>query len=690
MRRQSQRRGTRPAPTSTPAGRGATPSNGEFSTPAGAQAAAAALGVAAVVVYLLTLHHGVPGGDSGEMIGAAVTGGVAHPSGYPLLLLLAKAAAVVPIGGIATRVNAFSAVADALAAGLLGFAAARLSRNTAAGLLAAGLFAFSSRVWSYATVAEVFALNNLVVAALVATLAAATPKASRRHVIIASVLAGLGAANHLTSVFISVPILVRLILSARGPGTPASSLVLTSLAGGLAGLLPYAYLPFASASHAPVFWGDETSVAGFLRHVLRTEYGTFRLGSRAMGTVATGLDHAMTYLRDLPVQMLWIGVPLALVGAVAGLRARQARGTVVTLLAAWAVYVVVFNALSNLSLDTPLLVEVQSRFWQMPNLIVCVFVGFGFAAVASALPGLPRAVPLAVALVAVTGQAGLNYRSMDESRNRWVDTYGRAILAAAPRGALILSRGDIATNAIRYLRYVEHVRPDVAVIDQEVLALPWGPRQYARVLPEVRFPADRYDPTRREAFSIKQFIDANIDRFPIFVCGGFKEGDASVTPAAYRVVPWGICSEIMRAGTPFPLDEWLTRSRPLLPDVVPVANDRLRSGSFEELVLADFWNAWHARAYFVMTCEDCGLAPDDRLLRFASLAEEMMRLGPAPPVPVYKNLAYALVKVYATHPEVHDRLVTALREYLRVAPADDRDLPAVRDNLIKLGGRGSN
>jgi hypothetical protein len=31
--------------------------------------------------------------------------------------------------------------------------------------------------------------------------------------------------------------------------------------------------------------------------------------------------------------------------------------------------------------------------------------------------------------------------------------------------------------------------------------------------------------------------------------------------------------------------------------------------------------------------------------------------------------------------------VTALEEYLKVAPADDRDLPAVRDNLAKLKGK---
>jgi hypothetical protein len=136
--KQSRRRRERPEP-SRPVARASVFAQPAWITPPGAQIAALAIGVISLVVYLLTLHHGVPGGDSGEMIGAAATTGVAHPSGYPLLILLAKVAGLVPIADYATRVNAFSAFADAAAAGLLCYAAARASGSTAAGILAAGV-----------------------------------------------------------------------------------------------------------------------------------------------------------------------------------------------------------------------------------------------------------------------------------------------------------------------------------------------------------------------------------------------------------------------------------------------------------------------------------------------------------------------------------------------------------------------
>jgi hypothetical protein len=641
------------------------------------------VGAVALAAYLVTLQRSVPGGDSGELIAATVTGGVAHPPGYPLFLLLGRLTAAVPVGSIAMRVNALSAVCDAAAAGLLTLAVARLSGRVAGGLLAGGLFAFSTRVWAYATVAEVFALNNLVMAGLLGTLALAGPRATVRHVASAAALMGLGLANHHTSIFVSTPIVAWLLVSAWRAGTGAWRLLAVAAGCGLAGLAPYAYLPLAAARDAWVSWGEPASLAGFLRHLTRAEYGTFRLASAHVGAATSAVGHVVTYLRDLLSQSLWVGAALAPVGAWAGLRAPRTRGAVLAVLVGLIGYVVVFNALSNLPLDVPLLFEVQARFWQMPNLLVFALAGLGLAALA---PARLAAAALAVATAVAGVQAARNFASMDESQNRWVESYGRSILAAAPPGALILSRGDLITNVLLYLRFAEGLRPDVRIVDQEILSLGWGPSRYARLMPEVRFPAAVYDPHRADGFSMAQFLDANAGRSPIAVCGGFKPGDPSVPPRAYRLQPRGICTEIARPGQPLAVDRWLEETRPLLPAVEPIARAVLPPGSWEELVRRDVWAAWHDRAYFVLTCADCGLAPAERHTRFVALAEEILRLGPQPPLYVYRNLGYALTELFATRPEVRDRLVAAYRDYLRMAPPGDPDVPTVRDNLRRLGG----
>lgn len=46
----------------------------------------------------------------------------------------------------------------------------------------------------------------------------------------------------------------------------------------LAGFVPYIYLPISSyLNRARWSWGDQTSLHGFLTHLLRAEYGTFSL-----------------------------------------------------------------------------------------------------------------------------------------------------------------------------------------------------------------------------------------------------------------------------------------------------------------------------------------------------------------------------------------------------------------------------
>src|SRR3954463_15245087 len=73
------------------------------------------------LIYLLTLNGTIPAyRDSGDMINAVSTLGIAHPPGYPLYVVLATLfTALFPSAHAAYRVNLFSAVCSAGAAVLL-------------------------------------------------------------------------------------------------------------------------------------------------------------------------------------------------------------------------------------------------------------------------------------------------------------------------------------------------------------------------------------------------------------------------------------------------------------------------------------------------------------------------------------------------------------------------------------------
>jgi hypothetical protein len=130
-------------------------------------------------VYLFTLSPTVGLEDSGEFITAVASLGIAHPSGYPLYVVLGKLfTLLVPLGDIAWRVNLFSAFCASATVGLLTVFIAEIlmflfpredtetnARVSPTALLIAGAvslsFAFSPVFWSQSVIAEVYTLNAL-------------------------------------------------------------------------------------------------------------------------------------------------------------------------------------------------------------------------------------------------------------------------------------------------------------------------------------------------------------------------------------------------------------------------------------------------------------------------------------------------------------------------------------------------
>lgn len=164
--------------------------------------------IASLILYACTLAPTVTLVDSGEVIVAARNLGVAHPPGFPLYVLLAHLATLVPIGNVAVRVNFASALFAALASSVVTLVvieaaitarlpipasrARRKSERSKSGkrgkragwseahlgneieghsslvlivscLTSGFLLAFSRTLWGYATIAEVYTLNSFLV-----------------------------------------------------------------------------------------------------------------------------------------------------------------------------------------------------------------------------------------------------------------------------------------------------------------------------------------------------------------------------------------------------------------------------------------------------------------------------------------------------------------------------------------------
>ena len=296
--------------------------------------------VFAVLLYLRTLAPGVLGGDSGEFQFAAWLGGFAHPTGYPLYLLLGWLwAHLLPLHDPAWRMNAFSALWGGVATGLVYLLALRMLRQATANpwsrllaLFAALTFAVTPAFWSQATLAEVYTLNAALVAAILLGLVIWGQTGSLRALYGAALLYGLSLAHHRTTLLYLPAIAIFMLLTIRQQATssrvPASPRLRVTLSPHhlvtlsllvLAPLLLYLIIPLR-APHVPYFQirvaADQvlqlyrTTLAGFIEHISGQGFGS------ALGVGGS----AVARLRGLPAlfaaELTVVGLALGLLGLI--------------------------------------------------------------------------------------------------------------------------------------------------------------------------------------------------------------------------------------------------------------------------------------------------------------------------------------------------------------------------------------
>lgn len=441
------------------------------------------------LTYLRTLAPSITwangGGDSGDFVTAAATWGVAHPTGYPTYLLLARLCMLVPVGELAYRVNLLSAVAAVVTTlcvyglirrlvpegGLASYAAASLAA------LALGL---SPLFWSQAVIAEVYALNGLFVVLLLrwtldATRGVALGRWAAR---LRPVVVGLALGNHVT---IALPVAVWVLAGVMGMPAGARLRWLARSAGWVAvGLLVYLYLPLAAMGNPPVNWGDPRDWAGFW----------WVVSGRLYQGLAFGMPFGQLYGRLaawaglLSQQFGWVGLLLGF-GGLLYAPSRDRR-----FLALSAVVAIGYSAFAiGYATD-------DSDSYLLPAFLVfALWVGLGLAAVLgwtrarwrwSALLVVPLALALFWNVPTTMGQ-------VDASSDHAATDYATTIMTTAPQHALVVTSDDLDSFPLWYVHYALGQRPDLVIVVDSLLDFGWYRDNLRAVYPELHIPVEEND-----------------------------------------------------------------------------------------------------------------------------------------------------------------------------------------------------
>jgi hypothetical protein len=412
---------------------------------------------ATFVVYLVTLSPTVGLIDSGELAAGCNLLNILHPTGYPLYTMLGRLVSLVPVAMVVNRVAVLSALFAAAGVGLFLLLGLRLgvSRTTAGtGALLVGL---SFPVWAVAVDVEVYSLTLV----LVVLLWLAVESAERGGpLLILGYMAGLALTNHMSAASTVLGVSLTVILAyRRGLVRRIPVLVLLFLLG----VSPYLFLLLRASAGPLLAWGNPYNLERLWWHVTGRQYQVWMF-SQSFDEVMRNAGRGAGLLAR---SFLYVLVPVVLYGAVRLFRRRKslAIGLAVSAVAAFAYAV-------NYSIP-----DIESYY--LPCLVaLAVFGVVGLDELVRRMGKWRHAV-----WVAGLAALALNFGASSKQGDFVACDHATNTLASAEQNAIIITDWWDAYSPVFYLQNVEQVRPDVCMIDKELLRRSWYFKYLARAYP---------------------------------------------------------------------------------------------------------------------------------------------------------------------------------------------------------------
>ncbi len=540
-------------------------------------------------LYVLTLAPSVTFTDSGELAAACASLGVAHPTGYPLFVMLGFLWSWLPIPvPIIFKLNLFAAFCASLAS-LLFFeltllllsaiqerylnpskvaketkkknakskfesTLVRLERENLIqiALAASLLFAFSRTVWAQATAIEVYSLHLVMLTlSLYLFLRFTLAKdVQLKDALFWAFALGLGFCNHLTMILLA-PAMLYLYFHRFGFTTDAFKRIALMSLPFVLGLSLYLYLPIRSAMMPEFNWGEvHRSFDKFFYHVSGKQYQINLFNGNWQ-------PQAKRFVSLLPFELALIGVALAVYGAVRLFQVQRS-------LAVFALLLVFGCMLYAINYNVH---DVESYFL-LAFLGLILLVGIGVFFLAHRRKEFAR-LSLFLPLIAIA----INFNHNDKRHDTLVLDYTKTMLEPLEPNALVLSaQWDYFCSAFWYLQRFEGYRPDIVMIEKELLRRTWYVRKVQHDFPELaakskndieafledleQFESGKpYNQVRIQArwtAMLNSLIEKNIDERPVYLTLDVLQTEPEVG-TAYKKVPQGFALRLMKQDTLLPM-----------------------------------------------------------------------------------------------------------------------------------------
>jgi tetratricopeptide (TPR) repeat protein len=537
------------------------------------------------IIYLLTTAPDLTFTDSGELAGACVTLGIAHPTGYPLFTLLGHLWTYLPIASKEIyELNIFASFLTALSCVffyqiillLLNFVnesitqkkkkstkqielnkSGRIQHKEQIMMISISstlLYAFSQTIWQQAIAIEVYSLHLLLINATLFLFFRGVFHQSRKYFILSAFFLGLSLTNHMTTILI-IPMMVFLYFLTpykKKPEEPVNSLkFLFFLAVPfLLGLSLYLYLPIRASAMPEFNWGwVSRSFEKFWYHLSGKQYQVWMFS----GTEIIK-QNLVRFFESIPNQIAWIGLIPFLIGCYYLFKKS----------------IVLFGANCILIISC-LLYAVNYSIHDIESYFVAAYIGififtaYGILKLSKNISSM-HYISFFIPLISI----GLNYEYNDRSDDYLVPEYTNILFQKLEPNAIILSsQWDFWVSAAWYKQRVEGFRKDVVIIDKELLRRTWYLEQLRRWYPEqielckkeiedylidleLFESGEEYNPTsiQRKFIALqKAFIDKNINTSPVYLTLDVLESEPEISKG-YTKVSDGLAFRLIQKDEP--------------------------------------------------------------------------------------------------------------------------------------------
>ncbi len=445
------------------------------------------------VVYFFTANRSIAFTDCGELACACSTLGIAHPTGYPLFVILAYLWSKISlVDNKIFWLNLFSSFLVAVSVLIFFFAVYELIKIVerkqgsktqskqvnalsefgiiSTAFISAMTYGFGSTIWLMSTSLEVYPLQlvlfNLIFLLLFKTIA---NDYDIKFLFLLAFFVGLSFTNHLTTLLILPTILLsyfwrqdRSLYFDRN----SLKLFLLLLIPFLIGLSLYLYLPIRSSVFPEFNWGwVSRSFEKFFYHVTGRQYRVWMFSSSDIIGV-----NFQKFLGILPINFAWVGLVFVLWGVFYLLKKNN-----------YFVILLLTSLFSCLIYSLNYSIHDIETYFSLALVVLFFFFAIGVYAFWRGWNKFGLILIIIPIISLVT-----NYKRNDESNNNLVVTYTRNIIENLDSNSIVISaQWDFFCSAFWYLQRVEGYRKDVVLIEKELLRRTWYLEQLKRWYPDV-------------------------------------------------------------------------------------------------------------------------------------------------------------------------------------------------------------